>query len=398
MSNSPDGQTTTIHQDTFLRVKADKVSKLLDLVAELGLLAGNVTRHPNLQGLELEGFDNAAHNLELLIHEVQDLASGLRLVPINGVFKRTQRLVRDLSKETGKPVVLKTEGGDTEIDKVLVDQLHDPLMHIVRNAVDHGLEPVADRLAAGKPEKGQLTLSAGQQGREIRLTVADDGRGLNREKILKRARAQGLAGSNEEPDDSVVWSYIFHSGLSTKAEVSNLSGRGVGMDVVKTAIQSLRGRISVESEAGLGTRVTLHIPLTLAFLDGMVVRAQNRLYVVPVEVVSEVFQPQAEQLTRASSDNIEMVRVRDELIPICRLGKFYEDTDSRAHSLTNQIMVAVQTTKGVLGLPVDEVIGQQQVTMKSLQGQLKDIRAGSGCALLASGDVAIALDCERLVN
>ncbi len=391
-------KATDVQQDTLLRVKADKVSKLLDLVAELGLLAGNVTHHPDLQGLELEGFDNAAHNLELLIHELQDLASGLRLVPVNGVFKRMQRLVRDLSKETGKPVALKTEGGDTEIDKVLVDELHDPLMHLVRNAVDHGLEPVEERLAADKPEEGRLTLSAGQQGREIRLTIADDGRGLNREKILERAREQGLLGDNEEPDDSVVWTYIFHSGLSTKAEVSNLSGRGVGMDVVQTAIQALRGRISVESQAGSGTRITLHIPLTLAFLDGMVVRAQNRLYVVPVEVVSEVFQPQAEQLTRASSDNIEMVRVRDELLPVCRLRQFYEETGAPARPLTEQIMVAVRTSKGVLGLPVDEVIGQQQVTMKSLQGQLKDIRAGSGCALLASGEVAIALDCERLVN
>ncbi len=397
MSNSDDSQSISADspQDAFLRVKADKVAQLLDLAGELGLVAADLTHHPELERVELEGFETAAHHLEVLIREIQGLASSLRLVPIGEVFKRTQRLVRDLSHQTGKPVKLLLEGGETEIDKVLVDQLHDPLMHLVRNAVDHGLEPAEERVAAGKPEQGRLTLAAIQQGRAIQITVADDGRGLNRETILERARKRGLVEPDEEPDDATVWNYIFHSGFSTAPEVSSLSGRGVGLDVVQAAIQSLRGRVMVDSRPGEGASITLYIPLTLAFLDSMVVRLQNRLYAIPIDVISEIFKPEPTQVTRASAENSQVVRIRDELVPVCRLQHFYEE-EGEERPLLEQVMVIVQTTWGLLGLPVDEIVGQQQVTMKPLQRQLKDIRAGAGCALLASGDVAIALDCERL--
>ncbi|NJN96380.1 MAG: chemotaxis protein CheA [Anaerolineales bacterium] len=384
---------STTQADAFLRIKAAKVSHLLDLVGELSLVAATVTHHPKLEALELDGFDIAVHNLELLIREIQDLTSGLRLVPVGSVFIRTQRQVRDLSQQTGKPVNLTMEGEDIEIDKVLLDQLSDPLMHLVRNAIDHGLESPAERLAAGKPEQGNLILAATQQGREIQLSVTDDGRGLNREKILAKARERGLIGQTEEPDEATVWRYIFHSGLSTAAEISNLSGRGVGMDVVQTTIQSLRGRITIDSQPNQGTRITLHIPLTLAFLDSMIMRSQNRLFAVSVDEVAEVAKPEAEQITRVSDD--EMVRMHDHLIPVCRLQRFYGETGMQ-RPLPEQVLVIVHTSQGLLGLPVDEVVGQQQITMKSLQGPLKDIRGGAGCALLASGDIAIALDCEQL--
>ncbi len=397
MNNSLDKQSTRANdqQDAFLRIKADKVTHLLDMVSELGLVATGVMYHPDLQELELEGFETAVHRLELLIRELQGLASSLRLVPIEGVFKRMRRAVRDLTRETGKQVDLVIKGEDTEIDKVLVDQLYDPLIHLVRNAVDHGIGEVKDRLAAGKSETGRITLEASQQGNEIQITVADDGRGLNREKILKRAREAGLVGPHDEPDDAAIWNYIFHSGFSTADEVSNLSGRGVGMDVVKTTIEALRGRITVTSRRGEGTRITLHIPLTLAFLDSMVVRLQNQLYAIPIDIVDEVIQPQAEQITHASAEESEMVRMRDDMVPVCRLQNFYGHEDG-PRTLTNQVMVVVQTGGGNMGLPMDEVLGQQQVTMKPLQGQVKDIRAGAGYALLGTGEVALALDCERL--
>jgi len=384
---------TNASSDAFLRIKAAKVSHLLDLVGELGLVAATVTHHPQLEALELDGFDIAVHNLELLIREIQDLTSGLRLVPVGSVFIRTQRQVRDLSQQTGKPVNLTMTGEDIEMDKVLLDQLSDPLMHLVRNALDHGLESPAERLAGGKPEHGNLTLAATQQGREIQIAVADDGRGLNRAKILEKARAGGLISPTEEPDDAAVWRYIFHSGLSTALEVSNLSGRGVGMDVVQTTIQALRGRITVDSQPGQGTCITLHIPLTLAFLDSMIVRSQNRLFAIPIDEVAEVVKPEAEQVTSVSND--EVVRLRNQLIPVCRLQRFYAEA-GRQRSLTEQVLVVVLANQGLLGLPVDEVVGQQQITMKPLNGQLKDIRGGAGCALLASGDIAIALDCEQL--
>lgn len=397
MNNSRDDQSirAAAQQDAYLRIRAAKVTQLLDLVGELGLAAVEVTQHPQLAELELEGFELAVHRLELLIRELQELASGLRMVPVGTVFKRMQRLVRDLSHQTGKPLDLIMEGVDTQVDKNLVDQLHDPLMHLIRNAVDHGIESTEERVAAGKPKRARIVLAAAQQGREIHITVADDGRGLNREAILERAREIGLVGADEEPDDSVVWSYIFHSGLSTAREVSSLSGRGVGMDVVNATIRSLRGRIVVESFPGMGTVINLCIPLTLAFLDSMVVRLQDRLYAIPIDVISEVIKPKVEQVTHTSANGSELVRLRDELTPVCRLQRFYEEAGD-GRPLAEQILVVVQTATGMLGIPVDEIVGQQQVTMKPLQGQVQDIRAGAGYALLGSGEVAIALDCERL--
>ncbi len=395
--NERQGNNANPTQDAFLRVKAEKVSQLLDLVGELGLAAVEVTHHPGLQKLELEGFEMAVHRLDLLIREVQDLASGLRLVPVNEIFRRVQRAVRDLAQQTGKPIDLTLEGGETEIDKLLVDQLHDPLVHLVRNAADHGLESPQERAAAGKPGQGRISVTASQQGSEIHLVISDDGRGLNRDKILAKARKLGLVEANAEPDDRTVWNYIFHSGLSTAQEVSNLSGRGVGMDVVRATIQTLRGRIEIDSTPGRGTKIGLHIPLTLAFLDSLVVRAENRLYAIPIDAVGEVFKPEAAQVTHTSANNSELVRLRGELVPLYRLQELYEESNLE-HCLTEQIVVAVQTSQGLIGLPVDEIIGQQQVTMKPLNGQLKDIRAGAGYALLSSGEVSLALDCERLIQ
>lgn len=381
--------------DTYLRIKSHKVSQLLDMVGELGMVAAQVTEHPQLAGLELEGFELAVHNLDLLIRQLQDVTSSLRLVPIGGVFNRMRRLVRELAHQTGKSVDLVLEGEDTEIDKVLIDQLHDPLMHIIRNAIDHGLESSTERQAVGKPDHGQIILSAHQQGREIKITIADDGRGLNREKILANARRHGLIGPNDNPSDAIVWGFIFHSGLSTAQEISNLSGRGVGMDVVQAAVRALRGRISIASRLGEDTCITLHIPLTLAFLDSLILRSQNHLYAVPLDVVNEVIKPEATQLSYTSVGQGDIVRIREELVPVCHLSKLFTQA-GESQSLTEQMIVVVQTANGPLGLAVDAVIGQQQVTMKALDGPLKNIRAGAGCVLLSTGEVAIVLDCEQL--
>jgi len=398
MNNSSNSypDSATAQQSTYLRIKAAQVTRLLDLVSELGLAAADVTQHPQLQELELEGFEIAVHRLDLLIRELQDLASSLRLVPVGTVFKRMQRLIRDLSHQTGKPIDLIMDGADTQIDKDLVDQLYDPLMHLIRNAVDHGIESVQERTEKTKSERGRIVLSAAYQGREIHVTVADDGRGLDREAILAQARTIGLVGDDEEPDDNTVWSYIFHTGLSTAEEVSHLSGRGVGMDVVQAAVQSLRGRIMVESFYDAGTVISMCIPLTLAFLDSMVVRLQDRLYAIPVDAISKVIKPSAEQVIHSSADDSEMVRVRKTLTRICRLQRFYGE-ENEERPLSEQILVVVQTSKGTIGVPVDEIIGQQQVTIKPLQGQIQTIRASAGYALLGSGEVAIALDCERLI-
>lgn len=392
MTNS----NTDTSPDAFLRVKADKVSQLLDLVGELGLAVAGVTQHPDLANVSLEGFYIAAHHLDLMVRDLQDLASSLRLVPVGDVFNRMQRLVRDLSRQTNKPVALSLQGNDTEIDKVLVEQLYDPLMHLIRNAMDHGIETPAEREQTGKPAQGHITLSAVQQGGEIQITVADDGHGLNRKAILAKARKLGLATETDEPEDAVVWNYIFQPGFSTAQTVTSLSGRGVGMDVVQATVRALRGRIMVDSEAGRGTRITLHIPLTLAFLDSMIIKLENQLFAIPVDVVSEVFKPESDQIATISAEKSEALYLRKTLIPICRLQQFYR-TDSPRPRLTEQVVIVVKTSRGPLGIPADTIVDQLQITVKPLPGKLKNIRAGAGCALLGSGDVAIVLDCEQLL-
>ena len=378
--------------DSFLRIRAEKVTQLLDLVGELGLSVMEITHHPALLGLELEGFDNSAHRLDILVHEVQDIVSSLRLIPVSQVFHRMERVARDLSHQTGKLFEMIMVGEDVEIDKAVVDQLADPLMHLIRNSADHGLESPEDRILQGKPEKGKLTLSAVQRGREVLITVADDGRGLNREVILERGRQRGLLPKNKEPNDQEIWSCIFQSGFSTVKQITNLSGRGVGMDVVQNTIRTLHGRIEISTKPGVGTQMTMVIPLSLAFLESMVVRTQDRLYAIPIDSVDEVFQPDQESILRSTASNEIMVMRQGKAIPLISL----EESDDN-HRLSN-IIVVTNSPLGKLGLMMDEIIGQQQVVMKPLSGHLKNIRGGVGCALLSSGDVAIALDVESLLS
>ncbi len=385
----------TIQPDAFIRIKTDKVTQLLDLVGELGLAVLSVTHHPSISGSELEGFENAAHHLELLTHEVQDLASSMRLVPASQLFRRIQRLARELSHQVGKQLEIIVEGEDVEIDKTVVDQLNDPLLHLIRNASDHGIEPADARQAAGKPEQGRILVRAAQKGQEISITVADDGRGLDREKILQRAIEQGLATEGEDLPDSALFNFIFRPGFSTAKEVTNLSGRGVGMDVVQTAVRALRGRIEITSEPGRGTAITMILPVTLTFLESLVVNSNNRLYALPIETVAEVFQPAADEIIRNSAEGKEMVLRQGKVIPVMGL---HEDpaVNGNPKPLTEQVVVIVEASRGNIGFPVDEILGQEQVMIKELPGYLKNIRGGSGCALLGSGEVAIVLDIEQL--
>ena len=332
----------------------------------------------------------AAHRLEILIHEAQDVVSSLRLVPVGQVFHRMERVARDLTHQTGKAFDIVLEGEDVEIDKAVVDQLGDPLMHLIRNSADHGLEQTADRAQAGKPDKGKITLQAAQRGREVLITVADDGRGLNRTAILNRAIQKGLISPDKPPSDQELWNCIFKSGFSTASSVTNLSGRGVGMDVVQTTIHSLRGRIEVKSWPGQGTLITLVIPLTLAFLESLIVRTGDCLYAVPIDAVNEVLQPDEQSTIRSSASGDIMIMRQGSSIPLISLN------NQRSNQELTTIVVVAQTTHGKIGLLMDEVLGQQQVVMKPLTGHLKDIRGGVGCALLSSGEVAIALDVEQL--
>lgn len=379
-----------------LRISADKVNRLMDLVSELSLSVSETIRSPDLQGMDLAQFENSAHRLQLVVREVQTAAAELRLVPVADVFKRMRRLMRELERQTGKEVELQLVGEETEIDKFVVDRLFEPLVHLLRNSVDHGIEAPDVRIAAGKPRCGQIILSAAQVGGDVQITISDDGNGLNRERILKIARQRGFFGEREEPTDEEVWRVIFMPGFSTADTVTNISGRGVGMDVLNHTINELRGRISIRSRAGEGATFTLAIPLSLAFLDCLVMRIGESLYATPIDVVAEILQPSENQTTRISAEHgREVVRVRESIIPIRQLPDLYGMSRS-SDAQESQVIVVFNTSRGRLGLPVDEMFDQQQVVMKPLVGHLQNIRAGIGCALLGTGDVAIVLDCEKL--
>jgi two-component system chemotaxis sensor kinase CheA len=392
--NQPKAEIAT---DTgLMRVPSERIGRLMDLVAELSLSVAETVRSPDLQGLELAHFENAVHRLMMIVHEVQDAATDMRLVAIDEVFKRLRRMGRELERQTGKKIDIQTIGAETQIDKLVADRLYDPLLHVLRNGADHGLEPPQDRLAAGKSDTGRITLSAAQVGSEVRIVVEDDGRGLNRAKILAKARERGFFGPDEEPEPAMLWKVIFKDGFSTADTVSNLSGRGVGMDVLNTTIAELRGRISVDSIEGQGTRVSLHIPVSLAFLDCVILRLAGRLFAAPIDVVSEILRPEAAQITPISADpGTEVFRWRDRNIPVCRLTDFFNGMQG-LQAGSRQMIVVFQTASGPLAVPVDEVLDRQQVVMKPLSGKLSQVRASYGCALLGSGDVALVLDCERL--
>ncbi|MEY4576321.1 MAG: hypothetical protein RL701_1024 [Pseudomonadota bacterium] len=383
-------------RNNFLRVDARKVSFVMDLVGEIGLACGAVTHHPELEDKELEGFAAAAHKLEMLVRELQSEISAMRLVPIATVFQAMRRVARDTARRTGKQVELVVKGEETEIDKVMVDALHDPLVHLIRNAIDHGLELPADRIAAGKPATGRIVLDASHQGGEVLVRVSDDGAGINRKRVLSRAIERGLVTKASQLSDQQVLELIFLPGFSTKDDIDELSGRGVGMDLIRTAIEAQRGRIRLQSHEGQGSNITLTLPLTMAFLDAMVVRDAGQLYAVPIEKVREVFTTSEHQVCQASAEGKTMLRVRNELVPLLRLGNYYARTTTAPELASGSLVMVVQTPRGQLAIPVDTLLGNQPVMLKPLKGVIARVRAAAGCGMLRSGDVALTLDCDQL--
>lgn len=403
MSANPEATTEKSSGGALLRVSSDKIGRLMDLVGELSLSVSETVNSPDLEGLDLVGFDAAAHRLSMIVREVQDAATELRLVPVGEVFRRLKRMVRELERETKKDIDLIIEGDDTAIDKLVADKLYDPLLHVVRNSADHGLETPEERAQTSKKKSGTIKLTAAQVGSEVRIQVIDDGRGLNREKILKIARKRGFFGETEEPEPERLWKCIFEPGFSTAEKVSTLSGRGVGMDVLNTTMSELRGRIAVDSEEGTGTTVSLHIPVSLAFLDSILLRLGKHLFTVPVEDISEIVKPGASDIVgvsarRGKEKGSDMLRLRGAHIPILRLEKFYNSKVTDMTPLSEMVCIVFNTSRGTIAVPVDEVMDRQQVVMKPLVGSLAKVRASWGCALLPSGEVAIVLDCERLAS
>lgn len=390
--------------DSIIRIKAGKVVQLMDMIGELSLAADEIMHHPKFQTQELDELQNATNKLNQLIRELQDHTSSMRLVTIDAVFKRMQRLARDLSKQTHKDFTFTLSGEETEIDKVVVDTLSDPLVHIIRNCVDHGMESPEQRSAANKSPKGHIHLSAKQESGEIVITIEDDGAGLNKQKILSRAIEKGIIPKNHTLDEASIWQLIFEPGFSTKEAVSSLSGRGVGMDVVKTTMEYLRGHIDIQSTLNQGTKIQLTIPLNLAFLNTMVVSSHQSLFAIAIENILEIFQADEDAIKVSSAGQFEALQLREQLIPICSFSAIHNNSLDNAPALNTtehkpdpqqaSIYIILNTHGQAIALPVTQVLGQFQVSIKPLTGYLKQIRAVSGCALLPSGDIAWVLDTQ----
>ncbi|TAV50347.1 chemotaxis protein CheA [Rhizobium leguminosarum] len=373
-----------------VRVPAERLDELMDRVGEL------VIAQSRLSQLASASADIAlrsvSEEIERLSGELRDTMMVLRMVPVATLFSRFRRLVHDLARETGKVIELVTEGESTEVDKTVIERLADPLVHLVRNSIDHGLETPADRLASGKTEAGTVTLSARQAGGEVIISIKDDGRGINRERVRAKAESSGLIQPGQPLSDSELLQLIFAPGFSTAAAITNLSGRGVGMDVVKKTVEALRGAIDIVSVPGQGSEVSLRIPLTLAIIDGLLVRVGSGRYVIPLSAVEECLELSLEEDLRSRGRSF--ISLRDSLVPFLRLRDLFRTgTKPDVH----QKVVVISTGTERVGLVVDQIIGDHQTVIKSMSKLHNNVATFSGATILGDGSVALILDVGHLV-
>ncbi|WP_303639052.1 chemotaxis protein CheA [Stenotrophomonas tuberculopleuritidis] len=389
------GSGASAEAETSIRVSVDKVDALINLVGELVITQAMLKQVSHaLDPVHAESLFAGLDQLERNTRDLQEAVIGVRMLPVDAVFRRFPRLVRDLSGRLGKQVRLRTIGEGTELDKGLIEKIADPLVHLVRNSIDHGLEMPDVRRDAGKDETGTITLAASHQGGHIVIEVSDDGRGLNREKILAKAHERGLA-VPDNPTDSQVWDLIFQPGFSTADAVTDLSGRGVGMDVVRRNIQALGGEVQIESSLGSGTRTLIRLPLTLAILDGMTVAVAGETLILPLAYVLEALQPQAEDI-RSMAGEGRVLRVRGEYLPILSLSEYY-GYGQRAPG-SESLVVVVEGDGQKIALEVDELVGQQQVVVKNIENNYRRIGGVSGATILGDGRVALIVDIGGLVR
>ncbi|OJG01039.1 chemotaxis protein CheA [Pararhizobium antarcticum] len=373
-----------------VKVPAERLDEMMDRVGELVIAQSRLTQIAGA-GADL-GLRSVSEEIERLSGELRDTMMVLRMMPVASLFGRFRRLVHDLSRETGKEIELVTEGETTEVDKTVIDRLADPLVHLVRNSIDHGLEVPQDRIAAGKPAKGKILLSAQQTGGEVIITIKDDGRGINRERVRAKAESSGLIQPGAVLADQELLQLIFQPGFSTAATVTNLSGRGVGMDVVKKTVEALRGAIEVISRPGEGSEVSLRIPLTLAIIEGLLVRVGTGCYVIPLSAVEECLELSLEEDLRSRGRSF--ISLRDSLVPFLRLRElFHTGTSPDQH----QKVVVVSTGSERVGLVVDQIIGDHQTVIKSMSKLHDDVVTFSGATILGDGSVALILDVTQLV-
>lgn len=386
---APNSETSSI------RVSIEKVDQMINLVGELvitqAMLAQTVSQYDPVL---FEKLHSGMSQLERNTRDLQESVMSIRMMPISFVFSRYPRVVRDLAAKLNKRVELKTVGENTELDKGLIEKIADPLTHLVRNSLDHGIEVAEKRVAAGKPAHGTITLRAFHQGGSIVIEVSDDGAGLNRGKILAKARERGLP-VHDGMTDQEVWALIFEAGFSTAEKVTDVSGRGVGMDVVKRNIQSMGGRIDIDSALGAGTRISIRLPLTLAILDGLSVTVGEEMFIVPLNYITESLQPAAADIKTVSGQG-RVVQVRGEYLPVVALHEIF-NLRPKVTAVNEGILVILEAEGHKAALFVDDLVGQHQVVIKSLESNYRRVQGVSGATIMGDGKVALILDTAALV-
>lgn len=389
-------------KQSLISVNQSKLDQLMALMGEIVIAESMVTSNPELKGLQLDNFYKSARQLRKLTNQLQDVIMSTRMVSLTGVFQKMNRIVRDMNKNLGKEVELVTVGGETEVDKTINDVLGDPFMHMIRNSMDHGIESPEERLAAGKSEQGTITLSAQNVGGEIVISIADDGRGLDRNKILEKAERNGiLTKPASDYSDKEVFGLIMLPGFSTNETATEYSGRGVGMDVVHKNLETVGGNISIDSKAGEGTTFTIKIPLTLAIVDGMEIAVKHDTFTIPITSIKQSFKLSEDTQLLTDTDGSEMIMLRGDCYPIIRLHEVY-GIDTEVVNLEDGIFVQVENENKTACIFVDQLIGEQQVVVKSFppflnRYNLKD--AGfSGCTIRGDGSISLILDINNFLN
>ncbi len=387
-------------KQSFISVNVEKMDQLMDLIGELVIAEAVVLQNPDLKvpGLELPNFQKAARQLTKISTDLQDVIMSMRMMPLTATFQKMNRIVFDASRKLGKEIELEVIGENTEVDKNIIEHISDPLMHMIRNSVDHGIEMPEERAAAGKPEKGKVTLSAKNEGGKVWITVQDDGGGMNRDKILKKAKKNGLLGGKnpESLTDKEVYQFITYPGFSTNEKVTEFSGRGVGMDVVVKNIQTVGGVLDIDSVYGSGTTMTMKIPLTLAIIDGIVIETEKSFFVVETSMIREFVSVQ-EGMMIHEPDGEEYVMIRGECYPVIRLGEFFGLTEERVDKERGMLII-LELEEKTICLLVDALHGEQEIVVKPIPSYVKKVQGLSGCTQLGDGSIALILDPAGLIS
>ena len=380
----------------YVKVETDRLDHLIDAIGEMAIYSSMLIDNVRQTQAGNEHLIKVTHQVEKFSRELQQIGMGMRLIPIRGLFQKMSRLVWDVARKIGKEVKFSMEGEDTELDRTIIEKLADPLMHMIRNAIDHGVEGPDERTAAKKERTGHIELRAFHSGGSIHVQIIDDGRGLNPEKLINKAKEKGIIGENDKLTDKEAYNLIFAAGFSTAAAVTDISGRGVGMDVVRRNIESMRGRVNIDSVLGSGTTFTIELPLTLAIIDGISVKVGIETFVIPTLSVVEFMQPKRDQITRAL-DKGETFSFRGKFLPLYRLGNLF-DVDPKNQRLEDSLVVVVEHAGTQFALLVDEISSTHSTVIKSVGEMFSTNRGLAGCAIMPSGDIALILDLRSLLE